>query len=73
MDTNKLLKLLIATNLVTLLFAGASAYYAMEAKDSADWAYSAADDASNYASSASRYARSASDYASNVEDLLNSR
>lgn len=59
MDINKLLKLLIVTNLVTLLLAGASAYFAMEARDSADDAYSAAESASNYAS--------------NVEDILNSR
>jgi len=59
MDTNKLLKLLVATNLGTLLMAGAAAYFAMEARDSADDAYTAAE--------------SASGYASNVEDILNSR
>lgn len=59
MDTNKLLKLLVVTNLVTLLLAGASAYFAMEARDFADYAYSAAESASNYAS--------------NVEDILKSR
>lgn len=50
MDTNKLLRILIATNLLTLVLAGASAYFAMEARDSADDAYSAADSASSYAS-----------------------
>lgn len=50
MDTNKLMKILIATNLLTLVLAGASAYYAIEARDSADDAYSAADSASSYAS-----------------------
>lgn len=59
MDTKKLLKLLVVTNLVTLLLASASAYFAMEARDSADDAYLVAESASNYASS--------------VEDILNRR
>lgn len=59
METNKLLKILIATNLLTLTLAGVSAYYAMDARDIADDAYSAAE--------------SASSHASNVEDILNSR
>jgi len=50
MDTNKLLKLLIATNLVTLILAGASVYFAREARDSADDAYDSAESASSYAS-----------------------
>lgn len=49
MNTNKLLKLLIATNLLTLVLAGASVYFSMEARDSADDAYSAAESASSYA------------------------
>lgn len=59
MDTNKLLKLLLVTNFLTLLLAGTAAYFAMEASESADDAYLAAE--------------SASSYASNVEDILNSQ
>lgn len=50
MDTNKLLKLLIATNLITLILAGTSVYFAREARDSADDAYDSAESASSYAS-----------------------
>jgi len=50
MDTNKLLKLLIATNLITLILAGTSVYFAREPRDSTDDAYDSAESASSYAS-----------------------
>ena len=59
MDTNKLLKLLIATNLITLALAGSSVYFAIEARDFADYA--------------SAEASSARETASNIEDILRRR
>jgi hypothetical protein len=59
MDTNKLLKVLVVTNVLTLVLAVTAIYLAMEARDYADDAYSEAESASSRVGA--------------VEDILNSR
>jgi hypothetical protein len=59
MDANKMIKVLLLTNLLTLACAGAASYFAYQAMVSADDAYAEAE--------------SANSHASNAEDMLNAR
>lgn len=52
MNTEKLLKTLLVSNIVTAVIALSSAYFAYQSMESADWAYSEASSASSYASDA---------------------
>lgn len=52
MDVTKLIKLLVVTNILTLLLTGLSVYWAYEAWYAADDAYSAASQAQSDASDA---------------------